>query len=77
MTKTRKKNKLKIELLTLKDEFYKLGIYSMPKAKLIEYKPHTVSLESWLKDASNLWNLRGGKYEPFIEILKHILKSYE
>lgn len=71
MNKYEEKNRLKQELIELKQEFSDQGILVFPRLKVEGYAPHE-DRDKWMKRAQNVWNLRSTKFKPYLTIFKHI-----
>ena len=71
MSKYEEKNRLKQELIELKQDFSDKGILVFPRVEVQGYAP-IIEPEKWMKRAQNVWNLRSTKFNPYLTIFKHI-----
>ena len=74
----KEKNKKELKLVLLKGKFIDKGILKHPTMLVSKYTPKKLSkLESikWNKQASDVWNCRSTKYDPFLSIFEKIYKN--
>lgn len=74
MNKYEEKNRLKQELIELKQAFNDKGVLVFPRTEIERYAPYE-DRELWMKRAQNVWNLRSTKFDTYLIIFKHIYKE--